>query len=257
MQRYFVKENITDQEFFLPPEIFHHAIDVMRDKVGDRFEIIGPDRQVQVVKLLSIDHSHAKGQIIQTIVHDPELPVQTTIVCGISKGDKTEKIVQKGTELGADRFIFYNSERSVAQWNDKKAAKKLVRLKKISQGAAEQSHRTVIPEVLFCQNITAVFKETWQADYQVVAYEESAKQGETSQLARILQVVRKESKKQQNGETLALSAFFGPEGGFSPKEIKFFKQQNVSAVGLGPRIMRAETAPLYLLAALSFVLELE
>lgn len=255
MQRYFVKENIDGSTFTLPPEIFHHAIDVMRGKVSDKIEIVGPDQKIKLVELIAVESKSAEGKVIDISTQDPELPVEVTIVCGISKGDKIEKIVQKGTELGAKRFVLYNAARSVAKWDEKKAPKKLSRLQKIAKGAAEQSHRTVIPEVLFCQKLSDVLELTAESDRQIVAYEESAKQGETGQLAQVLQETKCNVNVQ--GSSVSLTGFFGPEGGFAPDEIQALNQQQVVSVGLGPRIMRAETAPLYLLAALSFVLELE
>ena len=61
----------------------------------------------------------------------------------------------------------------------------------------------------------------------------------------------------KTGEKKKVTAVFGPEGGISPKEVELLKKKGFSFAGLGPRIMRAETAPLYFLSALSFALELE
>lgn len=255
MQRYFIQTDLTTQEFNLPAEVFHHAIKVMRNQVGAQLELVGPDQQVKVVELTAIEPEQAQAKLIETLTVKPELPVQVQIVCGISKGDKTEKIVQKGTELGAAQFIFYNSARSVAQWNAKKAVKKVDRLQKIAQGAAEQSHRVVVPEVIYCQSLAEVLAAIADANYRTVAYEESAKQGETSQLAQIVQQIKAQLKNDTQNPC-RLAAFFGPEGGFTAEEVQTLQAHQVVASGLGPRIMRAETAPLYLLAALSFGLEL-
>lgn len=255
MQRYFIQKNITTTEFTLPPEIFHHAVNVMRNKVGAQFEIVGPDRLIKVIEVTSVQAETACGKIVNIVDVNPELPVKVTIVCGISKGDKTEKIVQKGTELGAGEFIFYNSSRSVAQWNVKKATKKVERLQKIAQNAAEQAHRVQVPVVKFCSSLSEVFENVQQSDYQLVAYEESAKQGEASQLSQVLSQI-KERLEKESQRSIELTAFFGPEGGFTEAEIQLMLEHQIKACGLGPRIMRAETAPLYLLAALSFSLEL-
>ncbi|KFN90034.1 ribosomal RNA small subunit methyltransferase E [Tetragenococcus muriaticus PMC-11-5] len=76
-----------------------------------------------------------------------------------------------------------------------------------------------------------------------MAYEESAKQDETATLPRLLQNVPVNSR---------ILAIFGPEGGFSPEEIATFEQNQALFCGLGSRILRAETAPLYLLSAISY-----
>ncbi|MCC9977497.1 RsmE family RNA methyltransferase, partial [Streptococcus agalactiae] len=78
-------------------------------------------------------------------------------------------------------------------------------------------------------------------------YEESAKEGELSALAQNLQTVKAGDK---------LLFIFGPEGGISPKEIAAFEEVGAIKVGLGPRIMRTETAPLYALSVISYSAEL-
>ena len=87
-----------------------------------------------------------------------------------------------------------------------------------------------------------------QFDRIVVAYEESAKEGEAAALIQLLL----DWKKEQN-----CSLSLGPEGGLSPAEIESFEAKGAVLAGLGPRILRAETAPLYTLSALSVLLELE
>ena len=90
---------------------------------------------------------------------------------------------------------------------------------------------------------------TQLADYDkiLVAYEESAKEGETKSLVKALQTVSKNDK---------VLIIFGPEGGIAPDEIKEFEKNNAILCGLGPRILRAETAPLYALSAMSYQWEL-
>ena len=85
-------------------------------------------------------------------------------------------------------------------------------------------------------------------DKILVAYEESAKQGEKSQLVQSFQAL-------QPGQRVL--AIFGPEGGITPKEIEIFTQAGAFLCGLGPRILRCETAPLYLLGAASYQFELQ
>ena len=80
-----------------------------------------------------------------------------------------------------------------------------------------------------------------------MAYEESAKAGEHGQLVQSLQSA-------QPGQSLI--CVFGPEGGIAPKEIEALQAAGFLLAGLGPRILRAETAPLYLLSAISYVTEL-
>ena len=247
MQRYFETELLDVKNFELPKEIYKHAIVVMRAKVGDHFELVTADQKVHLMEVTAITKTAATAKEIEVFEQLTELPVETTIVCGLSKGDKAEFIVQKGTELGADHFVFFKGEYSVAKWDDKKQKKKLARLEKIALAAAEQSHRTTIPTISYCNSLKEL--KLVSDELGVVAYEEAAKQGEKANLVKIIEQLTAR-------KTSHLTAVFGPEGGLSTNEIELLTQAGFIQAGLGPRIMRAETAPLYLLATLSYALEL-
>ncbi|WP_311406999.1 16S rRNA (uracil(1498)-N(3))-methyltransferase [Liquorilactobacillus uvarum] len=251
MQRYFIEQSKIDSRLVLPTEIYHHAVIVMRMKPGDCFEVVAADKKVAVMELEEIAEHSATARVCKKIEHTVELPLQVTIVCGLSKKDKADWIVQKATELGAQHFIFFSGDYSIVKWDKKKQEKKLVRLRKIIRGASEQSHRVMVPTVSYIENIKTLQLEKYSE--KMVAYEEAAKEGETASLAKIVSKVKKQ---QGSIKDLHLVAVFGPEGGISPAEIQYLKSNDFSLTGLGPRIMRAETAPLYLLSALSYALEL-
>lgn len=246
MQRYFGDEITLQDNFLLPAEIYKHAIVVLRTRVGECLEIVDQQQVIHVMEVTKIENKQAYAKEIKCYQAKVELPLNVTIACAISKGDKAEWIVQKATELGATKFIFYNGDYSVAKWDAKKVNKKLERLAKIAQGAAQQSHRTKVPEVTFASSLATIAQ--MQADCKLVAYEQEAKDGEKSNFKAALTTLAKQQ------EVIAL---FGPEGGISIPEITLLKEQHFIPVALGPRIMRAETAPLYLLSALSFMFELE
>lgn len=246
MQRYFLPhQTLITQPIQLPEEQAHHLLTVLRGKVGTPLEIVLADHCVYQAEVNAIDPVPTV-MIKERLATDAELPVQAIIACGLPKTkEKPELIVKKGTELGATHFVFFESERSISHWDQKKVTKKLARLEKIIEGAAEQSHRNALPTIEYLPNLQAVVN--LKADVKLVAWEESAKQGETAILVKTLQSLRP-------GQTLL--ALFGPEGGITEAEIANLKQAGYLSAGLGPRILRAETAPLYFLAALSYQLEL-
>ncbi|WP_295747419.1 16S rRNA (uracil(1498)-N(3))-methyltransferase [uncultured Limosilactobacillus sp.] len=245
MQRYFVTNQQPADTVELPADISHHLVDVMRAKVGAKIEIVCADHQAYLATVISLQP--AMVRVDQPLNKSVEMPVTVTIACGLPKTkEKPQLIVQKGTELGATRIVFFDCQRSISHWTSPRREKKLARLQKIANGAAEQSHRTVQPRV--------VYRDSWQdvltdfpTDTAVVAWEESAKQGEVSRLQATL-------GKLKAGERL--TAFFGPEGGLTSAEINAMNDQGVVSVGLGPRILRTETAPLYFLSAVSYQTEL-
>ncbi|MFV0560023.1 MAG: 16S rRNA (uracil(1498)-N(3))-methyltransferase [Enterococcus sp.] len=248
MQRYFVNEDYKEQDiYYLKGEMFHHIAHVMRMKPKDTVYLAFQNHLAIVAEITEIteDTILLKERAKENL--EKELPVQITIASGYPKGDKLEWIVQKGTELGAHRFLGFPAQSSVVKWDGKKLSKKKQRLAKIAQEAAEQAHRQVVPEVQLCETATDFFEQLDAYDLILVAYEESAKKGESAQLVQALQQAKPGSQ---------IVAIFGPEGGLTPKEIDRLTQLNAKVCGLGPRILRTETAPLYFLSAVSYQFEL-
>ena len=246
MQRYFI-ENLDHQlEVTITGDDFHHMTRVMRMNPGDTFYGV-IDKKTAIVKIESIQDKALTGRIMNWIEETKELPIKVTIVNGLPKGDKLEWIIQKGTELGANSFIPFNATRSIVKWDSKKVGKKTERLRKIAKEAAEQSHRTMIPDVLDPVDLRGLLEIAKGFDYKLVAYEEDAKQGELSLFAKTIGEIAP-------GQSLLM--VFGPEGGLDSQEINQLLENGFQTCSLGPRILRTETAPLYALSAISYQLEL-
>ncbi|MGM0900132.1 MAG: 16S rRNA (uracil(1498)-N(3))-methyltransferase [Bacillota bacterium] len=247
MQRYFVNGPSKDSRFYIEGEDYHHIVRVMRMKQGDQIICVSPNGESAICEIAEITGEQAVADIVQWNVDSSELPIQITIASGLPKGDKLELIIQKGTELGAFGFVPFVAARSIVKWDEKKSSKKVDRWQKISKEAAEQSHRSHVPEVASPITFSNLVKEAEDFDYKLIAYEEEAKQGETSVLFEVLNKMRpKES----------LIIVFGPEGGLTEKEVAMLQENGFHSCGLGPRILRTETAPLYLLSAASYHFEL-
>ncbi|UTR09346.1 16S rRNA (uracil(1498)-N(3))-methyltransferase [Evansella sp. LMS18] len=248
MQRYFIDESgFLEDHVEITGEDSKHIQRVMRMEPGDSIICCSASRGCFICEITSFEGEMASARIIAEEKKDTELPVSVTIAHGLPKGDKLELVIQKGTELGAFSFIPFSAERSVVKWDKKKGEKKLTRWNKIAKEAAEQSHRQKIPlveDVKSLKELTDLFK-----NYTCVlaAYEEAAKSDEKSSF-------HSELKKLGPGDSLLFIA--GPEGGFSDREIEIMKQHGAVPCGLGPRILRSETAPLYGLSAISYHFEL-
>lgn len=244
MQRYFLDDNaVLNQSYsFAQKDDIHHIKNVMRQQTGDHVIInfLNGSYEVEITDI----HNAVEVKVLSKLEIDVELPVEVGILSGLLKNDKYEWMIQKATELGASHFYPYQAEYSVVKWDTKKVDKKLDRMKKIIKEAAEQSYRQMIPSIEFISNITGVCDIIGRYDYVMVAYEESAKAYEVSQFHQLISQLKRGDK---------LLIIFGPEGGLTPKEIDTF---GALTAGLGPRILRAETAPLYALSAISYHLEL-
>ncbi|WP_081165783.1 16S rRNA (uracil(1498)-N(3))-methyltransferase [Lactococcus garvieae] len=223
----------------------HHIFTVMRANAGEKIQVVFKEGQVGVAEVVSSDQKTAR--LLEILDTHTELPVHATVALGFPKGDKLEFVSEKATELGASAIWGAPFKWSVAKWDAKKLSKKKDKLDKIVLGAAEQSRRQVLPEIRFFEKLTELIAEFAQFDQVLIAYEESAKAGEQSMFAQSMSQL-------QAGQKILF--IFGPEGGIAPEEIALFEQAGAKLIGLGPRIMRAETAPLYALSALSTYFDL-
>ncbi|EHJ53363.1 16S rRNA (uracil(1498)-N(3))-methyltransferase [Streptococcus macacae] len=245
MQQYFVNGKAENPVTITDKDTVKHMFNVMRLTEGDEVILVFEDGIKRLARVL--DPAQKSLEILEKLDENTELPVDVTIAAGFPKGDKLDFLAQKATELGASHIWAFPADWSVVKWDLKKLGKKTDKLAKIIRGAAEQSKRNVIPELKLFEQKAAFLKELVSFDQIFIAYEESAKAGENTVLARRLAEINP-------GEKLLF--IFGPEGGISPEEAAAFEQAGGMKVGLGPRIMRAETAPLYALASVSYALEL-
>ncbi|NEW65977.1 16S rRNA (uracil(1498)-N(3))-methyltransferase [Carnobacteriaceae bacterium zg-84] len=247
MQRYFLDSVVNKDRIGIVKEQYHHMIRVMRMKVGQCVYLVEPNRRAFLAEITEIEDDVVWLTYIADDDRQVELPVDVTIACGLPKGDKLEFIAQKATELGVHSILPVETSWSVVKWEMKKQDKKIQRLQKIAQEAAEQSHRHYVPTIYPMMSFKQLINHLNDYTHVIVAYEESAKQSEMSQLKKIYTSLKPNDR---------LLAIFGSEGGLSPDEITLLEKAGATLCGLGPRIMRAETAPLYLLSSLSYALEL-
>lgn len=249
MQRYFVSsENWKDDVVTITGDDAKHILKVMRMQVGDHFICCDNKGRTSLCEIIEVDGTEVETKIVNDIEKSAELPVSVTIAQGLPKGDKLEYIIQKGTELGALSFFPFSADRSVVKWDDKKAVKKKERLEKIAKEAAEQSHRNRVPVILNPGSFSDLLKMAEQYKIKIVAFEEEAKQNEISKFASALSSA-------DLGDSIL--CVIGPEGGISDKEATLLSDHGFVLCGLGPRILRTETAPLYLLSAISYHFELK
>lgn len=246
MQQYFIYGSPSAETIEITDkDTIKHMFQVMRLRAGDEVVLVLPDGIKRLAEVVDVESRTMR--IVEELDENVELPVHITIACGFPKGDKFATIAQKATELGATEICGFPAERSIVKWDDKKLAKLAEKLEKVVQGAAEQSKRNIVPSINFVANKKSFVDRFADYDKVFVAYEEAAKDGEKSVLANALSEVSAGDK---------LLFIFGPEGGITDKEIDTFTQAGAVCAGLGPRIMRAETAPMYVLSAVSYALEL-
>lgn len=246
MQYYFVdSDQWQDHVVTITGDDYHHIVNVMRKKVDDKVICSHPNGKQAICRIISLEES-VKLEVMNYLDNSTELPIDVTIVQGLPKGDKLDWIVQKATELGARSFVPFNASRSIVKWDQKKQVKKIERLKKIIKEASEQSHRQILPEIDSVQTLANVVELSKGYDHLFMAYEETARELASRKLSHHFNKI-------STGDRVLV--VIGPEGGLDEKEVRAFYDAGFQAIRLGPRIMRTETAPLYLLSALSYYFE--
>ncbi len=245
MQQYFVPGPVTNPYQVQEKDLLKHLFSVLRLQEGEQLIFVFDQGEKWQARL--IDRDSVLFELEQSVPADKELPVQVTLACAYPKGDKLDLVAQKATELGVHQIWGFPGQWSVVKWDAKKLAKRQEKLRKVVLGAAEQSKRDLLPQVELLESQAELLARFTEFDLVLVAYEEAAKAGERSRLAQALGQLAA-------GQRVLL--LVGPEGGLSPQEISSYEERGAQLVGLGPRILRAETAPFYLLSAISYQLEL-
>ena len=172
-----------------------------------------------------------------------ELPAEIYLFQALPKADKMELIVQKAVELGVHEIIPVAAKRCVVKLDEKKAANKVNRWQGISEAAAKQSRRGVIPLVHTPVTFQEAVETAKDMDVRLIPYELAEDMSHTRSL---IEAVRP-------GQRIAV--FIGPEGGFEEGELQTALAAGIEPVTLGRRILRTETAGLTVLSWLMYHLE--
>jgi len=245
MQRYFIPQPFEDGMLVISGDDAKHIQKVMRMQVGQTILVVSENHAYEAI-IDGFVGQDVRVKKSSEALRSNELPKKVTICCGLPKGEKLDLITQKATELGMFELLLFEAERSIVKWDVQKGKKKQERLQKIAKEAAEQSHRNVVPAIREVMTFKQLLQLTKQYDLLFVADEEDAKQVERTQLAEHL-------KNAYDKHSICI--VFGPEGGLSRYEIQALKENGFQPIALGPRILRAETAPLYALSAISYEFE--
>ena len=219
MQQYFTDKKIcVGDDLEMSNEDLYHLIKVLRKDDKYTFRICDASHKVFHAHLINNFQCH----IDEELNENNELDCDVTCIMSLIKNDKFEMCVQKLVELGVKRIVAYQSVRSVVKVKDEK---KLVRINKIIKEAAEQSHRNLIPELYLCTNVKDLSKYMSEKNY--ICYEA-------------------EKNITDIDKSSSISYIIGPEGGFEDNEYKKICKLGFESVSLGKRILRAETAALYM-----------
>ena len=241
MHHFFVRpEQISGKEAYIEGPDWNHAANVLRVRPGEQVLLSAGEDWDYLCTVREVDRTGQRVllSVLEENRDTRELPVKISLYQGLPKSDKMELIIQKAVELGAARVIPVETARCVVKLDRKKAESKRSRWQAISESAAKQSGRSVIPEVAMPMPFAAALKEAADSDIRLIPYENAEGMERTR---RILESVVPGQK---------IAVFIGPEGGFEETEIRQAEEAGFEAVTLGKRILRTETAGFVVLSLL-------
>lgn len=239
--------SLEDKTLIITGSDYNHIANVLRMKVGEELSVSLRDSEDGRDYRYGIEEITDSEVIckLRFVKEDGlELPSKVYLFQGLPKADKMELIIQKTVELGVYQIIPVITKRSIVKLDEKKAASKIKRWQAISESAAKQSKRRIIPEVTEPMTMRQAVEMAEKMDVRLIPYE----------LAEGMDKTRQIIERIEPGQSIAI--FIGPEGGFDDKEIELCKEKKIEPITLGKRILRTETAGFTILAWLGFHLDI-
>ena len=239
----------TETEFFTESEAVitgpdvNHIKNVLRMKPGEKLLLSDGKGTNCLCEITELFPDKVLAKILPKEVDDTELPVKVTLYQGLPKADKMEFIIQKCVELGVTKIVPVDTDRAVVKLDAKKEEAKRKRWYGISESAAKQSKRTVIPQIQMLLSWKQALEEAKELDVVLVPYENERGMEATREIFRSIP------------EGASIGVMIGPEGGFSPEEIAQL-DKDMHRISLGRRILRTETAGMATLSMLIYELDI-
>jgi len=220
---------VPTRELTLDPRAAHHAIRVLRRRAGDRLVLFdGRGTEAEA----TIEQAHRRHGCIVRVESasqvDRESPLTVELVPSMAKGEKLDLVVQKATELGVAAIRPVITGRSEVRPDD--GSQRLARWREIAVNACEQCGRAVLP---------AIYAPVLLGELECpVAQRIMLVPGAARGVAEI------------EIPGLAVAVALGPEGGLDSSDRSTLAAMGFEAIGLGPRVLRTETAAIAIVAAL-------
>jgi 16S rRNA (uracil1498-N3)-methyltransferase len=221
----------------------HHLSRSLRAAVGDTVTLCDMAKCEYECELTEFLPDCVRARVLSVRPTETDPPVRIVLYQALPKGDKLDAVIQKAVECGVAEIVPFESERCVARAKADSEARKTERRTRIAYEAAKQCGRGVLPLVRETVSFDEMLKMAGAADRTLFCYE-----GEGTVPIGVL---LKQSR--ACGE---LALVIGSEGGFSIREAQRARDAGFLMTGLGKRILRTETAPIFALACISCCFEL-
>lgn len=250
MPRFFLQQEIIPSEpVCLTGDDAHHIARSLRMAVGDALTLCDAAGNEYEGEILSFEDDRAVwAKILCRRETQNEPPYRIRLFQALPKGDKLDFVIQKAVECGASEIIPFESEYCVARMKSDSEDRKTQRRQKIAQEAAKQCGRGVLPQVGRTVSFSDMLRMASESEICLFCYEAS----DSEPLGRVL---RRQCA--AFPEKSRISVIVGSEGGFSRAEAQAAEKAGMNLVGLGRRILRTETASLFVLSCICYETELD
>jgi 16S rRNA (uracil1498-N3)-methyltransferase len=222
----------------LPRETGAHLAKVLRARSGDEVVLFNGDGREFTGVIEKVQGSRVSASIGAARSKDRESPFQLTLVQCVPRGDRMDFIVQKATELGVARIVPVLSQRSVVRLDESQSVSKQAHWRAVAVSACEQCGRNRVPSVdtaLPLLNYLGALPALGTEGDVLRLVLEPERAPRTERSTRSIDIA---SSQTASRAQIAI----GPEGGFAPEELEAFDLSAFTRLGLGPRVLRTETA---------------
>ena len=206
-----------------------HIARTLRLRPGDLVAAVDGDGTHFTVRLERVTSRAVEGAITAVEPKGVESPLAITLAQGIPKGNKLETIIRACVELGVVRILPIVTERTIVRLDPARARDRLPRWQRVAKEAAKQCGRAVIPPVESPRPLADLLAAEEADGLRLCLWEKEARP-----LDAVLEGV--------DAPARAVTVLVGPEGGLSAAEVEAARSRGFVVAGLGPRILRTETA---------------
>jgi len=214
---------------------YRHIVKVLRLKPGNEITLFDEKGVEHFGQITEIGTKEIRITIAESKRIETEPHLNITLLQSIPKGDKMDFIVEKATELGVKTIVPVVTERSQIR-----KTKRIERWRRIAIESSKQSGRMSPPDILDLISFDKAINSNIKGYLHVIFYEKCQD--------NIKDIIKPTGKPTEN-----IKIFIGPEGGFSESEVNAAKEKGFIPIGLGPRILRTETAGVVAVAVLQFL----
>ena len=219
-----------------------HIRNVLRLKSGDEIVVIDGKGFEYEARIVEVASKHIDLMILKRYYSKSESPIRITVAQAYLKDKKMDILIRQLTELGIHRWIPFYCDRSIPRPEKKRLPTRVARWRKIAGEAVKQCRRGAIPEIGDITSFEDLVNMSQAFEIKFIFWEKESLP---------IQYYVDPGKFNQQSEMLMV---MGPEGGFTDQEIDFAKNKDFCSVGLGPRVLRAETATIVACTLIQYML---